>query len=250
MKVQLLSDLHNEFYLRSSPPPIEESEAEVIVLAGDIDVGLNGFRWAANEAERIKKPVIYVAGNHEFYHHDIDLLAEMRGFAAKSGEVHFLENDELIIGEIRFLGCTLWTDYRAAGDPVLSMMEVQQKLNDHHVVTKGERYFLPEDALKIHLESRAWLTEKLSDSFAGKTVVVSHHAPHLLCSHPSFPMNAIGTAFLSDLCHMVEKADAWCFGHTHANLDVRVGKCRLVSNQRGYPREGVKGFDSGFVLNV
>lgn len=249
MKVQLLSDLHNEFYSQRAPL-IETTEAEIVILAGDIDVGLAGLRWATDEANRLRKPVVYVLGNHEYYHHDIDLLGEMRDFARGNGTVHFLENDELIIGGIRFLGCTLWTDYQAVGDPVISMMEVQQKLNDHHVVTKGERNFLPEDALKIHLESRAWLAEKLSDSFDGKTVVVTHHAPHLLCSHPSFPMNAIGTAFLSDLSPLVEKADVWCFGHTHANLDVRVGKCRLVSNQRGYPLEGVKGFDPEFVLDV
>jgi predicted phosphodiesterase len=250
MKVQLLSDLHNEFYRPDAPPKIEQTGADLIVLAGDIDVGLDGLVWANKEAERLGKRILYVAGNHEFYHHDITLRNEMRAFAAGSGRLHFLENDELILGDVRFLGCTLWTDYRAAGDPVLSMMEVQQHLSDHHVVRNGERLFLPEDALAFHAESRAWLEGKLKDSFAGKTVVVTHHGPHLLCRHPSFPLNAIATAFLSDLNDLVEMADVWCFGHTHANLDAEVGKCRLVSNQRGYPMEGVKGFEPVFVFTV
>lgn len=250
MKVQLLSDLHNEFYRQEPVPSIEDTPAEVVILAGDIDVGLDGLRWAASEAERLGKTVLYVAGNHEFYHHDIALLNEMRSYAAGRNELHFLEKDELIIGEVRFLGCTLWTDYRAAGDPVLSMMEVQQHLNDHHVVSNGDRLFLPEDALKMHTESRTWLEEKLRQPFAGKTVVITHHAPHLLCKHPAFPINAIATAFMSDLSELVKTVDVWCFGHTHANLDERVGKCRLVSNQRGYPMEGVRGFDPAFVFSA
>jgi len=174
----------------------------------------------------------------------------MKEFAAESELLHLLENDELIFDDVRFLGCTLWTDYRAAGDPVLSMMEVQQNLSDHHVVMNGDRLFLPEDAYKLHFASRTWLESKLSQPYPGKTVVITHHAPHLLCKHPSFPMNAIGTAFLSDLSHLVEMADVWCFGHTHANLDTKVGKCRLVSNQRGYPTEYVTGYKPDFILKL
>lgn len=250
MKIQFLSDLHNEFYRPGPIPPIEQTEADVVVLAGDIDIGLNGLRWAMNEAERLGKTLLFVAGNHEFYHHDIELLDEMREFAASCEKVPFLENDEFIINDVRFLGCTLWTDYRAAGDQVLSMMEVQQSLSDHHVISNGERLFLPEDALKLHHESRAWLEGLLSQPFDGKTVVVTHHAPHLLCQHPSFPLNAIATAFLSDLSDLVEMADVWCFGHTHSNLDVYAGKCRVISNQRGYPMEGVKGFNPAGVFSV
>lgn len=250
MKIQLLSDLHNEFYRTVIPPPIEDCAADVVLLAGDIDLGLKGLRWARSEAERLGKPLLYVAGNHEFYHGDIALYEEMRSFAAEDDGFHFLENNELVIDGVRFLGCTLWTDYQAVGDPVLSMMKVQQVLNDHHVVTNGERLFLPEDALALHHESRSWLEARLSQPFDGKTVVITHHGPHLLCQHPSFPMNAMATAFLSDLTGLVELADVWCFGHTHANLDVEVDGCRLVSNQRGYPGEGVKGFEPSGMICV
>jgi predicted phosphodiesterase len=208
------------------------------------------LKWAASEVERLGTRILYVAGNHEFYHHDLSLMDEMRDFAAKNEGVELLENDCLTIGGVRFFGCTLWTDYQAVGDPVMSMLEVQRSLNDHHVIRNGERLFLPEDALRIHQDSRAWLQEGLAESFDGKTVVVTHHGPHLLCKHPAFPMNAIGTAFLSDLSGLVEQADVWCFGHTHANLDVQVGKCRLVSNQRGYPAEGVGDYNPAFTLTV
>ncbi len=250
MKIQLLSDLHNEYYRRDVPPDIALINSDVIVLAGDVDVGLEGLRWAAAEGLRLQKPLLYIAGNHEFYHHDISLLDEMRAFAEVSEGLYFLENDEVVIEGVRFLGCTLWTDYRAAGDPVMSMVEVQRSLNDHHVITNGERLFLPEDALQLHHGSRVWLRERLSQPFDGKTVVVTHHGPHLLCQHPSFPLNAMATAFLSDLNDLVEMADVWCFGHTHANLDRVVDGCRIVSNQRGYPGEGVKEFNPTGTINI
>jgi predicted phosphodiesterase len=250
MKIQLLSDLHNEFYRGKQIPPIVQSNAEVVVLAGDIDVGLAGLEWARAEAQRLAKPILYVAGNHEFYRHDIALLDAMREFCAGGDGVELLENDARVVNGVRFLGCTLWTDYHATGDPLMAMLEVGRGLNDHRLIRHAERSFLPEDALTMHRQSRAWLERQLAEPFDGKTVVISHHGPHLLCQHPAFPFDHFATAFLSDLSVLVEQADLWCFGHTHANLDVQMGKCRLVSNQRGYPGEGVAGFDPARVLVV
>ena len=250
MKLHLLSDLHNEFFRSKSVPPIAETDVDLIVLAGDIDTGLHGLEWAASEAERLGKPVIYVSGNHEYYRCDISLTAEMRAFAAQHELLHFLENDELVIDGVRFLGCTLWTDYRAVGDPALAKLVVRERLNDHHLISHGDRLFLPEDALALHRESRDWLEERLAQPFDGRTVVITHHAPSLLCKHPRFPMDAFGTAFLSDLPELIEQADLWCFGHTHANLDTHVGKCRLVSNQRGYENEEMWGYEPGRVLEI
>lgn len=250
MKIQLLSDLHNEFYRPDIPPQIAHTDADVVVLAGDIDVGLGGITWAAKETQRLGKPLVYVAGNHEFYHHDIALLDEMRNYAAACDGLHFLENDELVINDVRFLGCTLWTDYRAAGDPVISMMEVQQALSDHHVISNGEQLFSPEKALEFHRASRQWLEGKLSAPFPGKSVVVTHHGPSLLCQHPRFPLNALATAFISDLKELVEMSDVWCFGHTHSNLDAMESGCRIISNQRGYPGEGVAGYVANLEIDV
>ncbi len=250
MKLHLISDLHNEFLRSRSVPPIAETDADLIVLAGDIDTGLRGLEWAADEAERLGKPVIYVTGNHEYYRYDISLTAEMRTFAAQHASLHFLENDELVFDGVRFLGCTLWTDYRAVGDPVMAMLEVQERLSDHHVISNGEYLFLPKDALALHRESRAWLEARLAQPFDGRTVVITHHAPSLLCKHPRFPMDEFGTAFISDLPELVEQADLWCFGHTHANLDTQLGKYRLVSNQRGYENEEMWGYEPGRVLEV
>lgn len=105
MKIQLLSDLHREMDPSFS---ITNTEADAIILAGDIDVGTKGIEWAISEALRLNKPVLYIAGNHEYYRHDYFYLQEqLRELAAECSLVHFLECDEIIIGDVRFLGATL-----------------------------------------------------------------------------------------------------------------------------------------------
>lgn len=46
--------------------------------------------------------------------------------------------------------------------------------------------------------------------------------------------------FVTDLSYLMRKhqIDVWCHGHTHTNNDFRVeGRCRVISNQLGYPGE-------------
>lgn len=249
MKIQLLSDLHNEFSGSQRAAPIEATGADLIVLAGDIDLGLQGIEWAGRESKRLGKPLLYVAGNHEFYRHDISLAASMAAEAKKAG-VLFLENEGAVLEGVRFLGCTLWSDYRAAGDAALAMQTAAESLNDHRLIRNGEHPFMPQDALALHNRSREWLAAALAEPFAGKTVVVTHHGPHMLCQHPSHSITPLSAAFWSDLGDLVEQADVWCFGHSHGNIQTRWGKCRLLCNQRGYDMENRWDFRPDFVFEV
>ena len=111
MKIHVLSDLHNEFHQFMSSDASRESD--VIVLAGDIGGWINGIEWAS--AEWPDKEIIYVSGNHEFYAYDrVQTLSEMR-LAAAQQNVHFLENIAVVTDGVRFLGCTLWTDFEYFG---------------------------------------------------------------------------------------------------------------------------------------
>ncbi len=66
-------------------------------------------------------PVVYVRGNHEFYGGHLDTrLAEGRAASEASLRtskfgVHMLENDDVVLGGVRFLGATLWTDFMLEG---------------------------------------------------------------------------------------------------------------------------------------
>lgn len=249
MKIHLLSDLHIDIHGSFTIP---STDADIIVLAGDIHEGTCGLKWAADESQRLGKPVIYIAGNHEFYGHDIyELTDTLRNEAQKLG-ITFLANDSVTVGGVRFFGCTLWTDYLAwpqwQAEDVMHLC--QKNIADYRLISAGSRRFSPEDALSLFKASRDWLRSNLESNDKATKVVITHHAPSLLCRNPSFDPHPIGAAFFSALDDLVGKADLWLFGHTHACMDSTVAGTRTVSNQRGYPYERTYGFKPDKVIEV
>jgi len=243
MKIQLASDLHLEFLQRDWPgerliAPVPG--ADVLVLAGDIANGADACRLFAHwpsHPERI--PMIYVAGNHELYGHAMDpMLAKIREGAALNN-IHFLENDSVVIGSVRFLGTTLWTDYRLPhlNRTQTQLMEyVEMRLNDHRLIRTGRHTFKTRGALEKHEIARAWLESELAKPFEGKTVVVTHHGPHLLSIHRRYIGDQLSAGFVSDLSDLMPDVDLWLHGHVHDGFDYQVGRCRVVANPAGYIR--------------
>lgn len=236
MKIQIASDLHLEHLARRHPGhmTVVNTDADVLVLAGDIHADTKVYE--AFSAWPV--PIIYVHGNHELYDNDLRQVQRgLRQLAAPYSHIHFLENNELILGGVRFLGACLWTDYALYGNVRAAMAVARRDLNDHHLIRHdavGER-FAPEDALAVHEASRAWLQTKLTEPFNGKTVVVTHHGSHPESVHPKYAGDPLNAAFASDLAPLVELADLWIHGHTHTSFDYRVGKCRVICNPCGYP---------------
>lgn len=265
MKIQILSDLHNEFLRNGKDSSahhwngfISPCNADVIVLAGDIDNGTQGIGWAIRESRRLGKPLIYVPGNHEYYHNEYASLKNEMASLCVDSDVHCLDCGVYVSAGVRIIGATLWTDYEVNTNvPKDVVMEfVENSLPDHRVIkfkcANEIRRFMPLDALSIHEKELSWLQQQLESPFEGKTVVVTHHGPHLLCQHPGFPVCEITGAFHSDLTTLIEShdIDLWVYGHTHSNLDVVVSNTRIVSNQAGYPGENVTGFNDVFTVDV
>lgn len=241
--IHILSDLHLEYadYLPSV-------ETDIVILAGDIHIGTKGFSWA--RAQFPDSEIIYIAGNHEFYHSSYQILLKQFRIEAKKYQIHFLEKDEIILSGIRFLGCTLWTDYKCfAGLSQEKAMDIiSYRLADHRFIKyinkDGQNInFSTQHALQLHSDSVFWLTEKLSkQSYTGKTVIITHHGPSLACKHEIYGHTDFAPAFYSDLPDLMAKSDLWVFGHTHSNLDITINNTRLLANQRGYPNEISNGF--------
>lgn len=226
-------------------PALDEARtADLVVLAGDITEGTPGILWAAETFAGI--PVIYVAGNHEFYEYDQpSLLIQLEEAASKTDNVRFLENratEFTIRGRpLRVLGCTMWTDYELLGieRTAEAMQEAGFRISDHRWIKyRGERFW-PEHARELHRLSRAWLAGELTKGFAGTTVVVTHHPPSGNSISQEFEGNLLSPAFASDLTGLMTEHEPplWIHGHTHHNVDYRVGATRVVSNQWGYPEE-------------
>lgn len=242
MKLYVLSDLHREF-AESSPPEIN---ADLVVLAGDIDVGARGVLWAN---ETFTQPVVYVCGNHEFYKGHTDrTLRKMRDVAAP--HVHILENEAFVWRQNRILGTTAWTDFTSTGDVVAAARTASTRMTDFQVIRTGEnwRRIRPEDVVRRNQVARAWLSEELAKPFSGMTVVVTHHCPTPAVAGEN-DEGHLGAAFSNHWPSLIEQADVWIFGHTHSAVDTHLAGCRLISNPRGYPGEHT-GFDSGLEIEV
>jgi predicted phosphodiesterase len=242
MRLSVLSDLHVEV-AGFEPAP---TDADLVVLAGDIHNGELAPRWA--RAAYPDREIVMVAGNHEFYDGEyFGTLERMRAAARETG-VRLLENEAVVVGGVRLLGCTLWTDFRlfeAPGrTPALSAqmaMDANRRLLADYAAIRiadgaGQRLFSPEDAARLHHAAREWLRGELQCRWDGPTVVVTHHLPSWRSVHPAFAAWVTNAGFASELDELVERADLWIHGHTHTTQDYRIGASRVVCNPRGYPR--------------
>jgi len=246
MKIHILSDLHLEF--GAFQPPV--TEADVVVLAGDIHVGTAALAWIAENFTT--QPVIYVPGNHEFYHHSFDVLDALKSQAPDN--CHVLNNDAVVINGVRFLGAVLWTDFELEGEDqkYFAMDHAAMCMNDFEVIEYAGQNFTPQQSAQLHAESRQWITDQLSMPFAGKTVVVSHHVPSEKSVAGIYQNNSLNPAFVSNLEPLMDERIAlWIHGHTHDAFDYYIDKTRVICNPRGYERyESNNKFNSGLVVDI
>jgi Icc-related predicted phosphoesterase len=245
MRIWIFSDLHS--YI---PPALTAPEGvDVIVVAGDTCEGgarmvdVLDTRFGGSGAH-----IVTVLGNHEFYHGCVD---RERREARKRGDelgVTVLDNRVVEIDDaVRFVGCTLWTDYMlyaggSEGHQRAYMRAAALGLNDHRLVQLSElssARFRPEHARALHLEARAFLEMVLATPFGGPTVVVTHHCPHPRSVPDVFVGDKLTPAFCSDLSNIIERFQPamWIHGHTHSSFDYMVGRTRVICNPKGYGAE-------------
>jgi hypothetical protein len=173
MRLHILCDLHLEF----GPIRIPQTNADVVVLAGDIHLGREGRRWARSQFS--EKPVVYVLGNHEFYRHSLPELAETLKRETSGSHINLLENSSVEINGYTFLGCTLWTDFRLSTDPEAAMRTAEGIMSDYSIIefSSERRVLRARDTARLHAESVMWLQGALAECHPARTIVVTHHAP-------------------------------------------------------------------------
>lgn len=275
MKLLILSDLHTEFAPFEAPTDVAY---DAVVLAGDIHApGSKAVQWAKRDSTFGGKPVLFVPGNHEFYGAEIARELQAMRDAAQGSHVHVLDRGAVLIDGVRFLGTTLWTDFRlpiqtaAAGhqvDVARALHDANRRLNDFRRIafedplrenssTPGDqrRLLRAEDIVTLHQVNRTWLERELAQAHPGPVVVVTHHAPASGSVAEQFAADWLSPAFVSDLQpSFFVGPSLWVHGHTHASSDYRRGTCRIVCNPRGYPmRHGGfenRTFDRSFVVEV
>jgi Icc-related predicted phosphoesterase len=253
MKIALLSDLH----LSMAPLPRPPTDADVVVIAGDLGRPAAAIEWARQYAQ----PTLFVAGNHEFYGSDLaTTLADLRACAAGSA-VRVLEREEWHHQGVRFLGCTLWADHRlleTIADRDRGIAQAMTFVRDFERIRVAPGFddrFTPAVSQLLCDASVDWLEQCFAEPHTGPTVVVTHFAPARGSIAARFADSLLNGCFVNDLEARIRRWQPalWLHGHTHDSFDYRIGSTRIVANPRGYVLKGQvenPRFDPGLVLEV
>lgn len=267
MKIALMDDVHLEFGGIERDRIKNTAGADVLILAGDITVvsklcGISyakGERYFSSSSPEVVRNthnffeiiseayphIIYVAGNHEFYSGgDFDeSLDDLRRECAEYENIHFLEQESLVIDGVKFIGATLWTDCNHSDEETMDFLE--STMNDFNQIYIADYYGMrakitPEDTIDRHNRSLRYIEAAVLESEKdgiNEVVVVTHHAPSKRSQHPRHSDVKINGGYSSDLSDFIAahpQIKLWAHGHTHKRYCYYVGNTLIASNARGY----------------
>jgi len=236
VRLWIVSDLHCDASLWS---PRVLPDHNVLVVAGDVS---NSPENAIGELQRIAQftptPIVFVPGNHDLFGAAIDDAFD----GLVTGSVHVLRPGAVvIIGGVRFVGSTLWTDWLVNDLEFQAQSWAARHMPEYGQVVRADGDLIwPVDVYEEHQRHRRAIDDLLRVPHAGPTVVVTHHAPSIRSVHPGDRTDPSAAAFASDLEEVMHRhrPALWVHGHVHHASDYRVGDTRVVCNPRGYQGEG------------
>lgn len=256
MKIISYSDLHLEFGSSLKPP--KKTDADLMILAGDI-ITFRNYHPLDEFLRNWNKPVLFVAGNHEYYT-QIPIEEEEARFQSWLAEHHpnviMLQNTSISIENVHFFGGTMWTDFNESDAEAMDV--ARHRMNDYKRIFRfPESILTPEDTVILHQEFVSTLLEWFEKPLTGTRVVISHHAPVINAS-TQYGDSPLMPAFNSrDMLKIIQRYQPrlWVYGHTHECDNQRIGTTQIISNQLGYPLRNGKfecqGFDKkGFQIEV
>jgi Icc-related predicted phosphoesterase len=278
MRIKVVSDLHLEF----ADINITNNEAcDVLILSGDIMVAedlhshpetkyshlelrqlVHGQARAQLFRDFLKRcsfqfpHVIYLAGNHEFYHGRWEgSIQHLRDECSKFPNVYFLERDLKEIDDVTFVGGTLWTDCNR-GDPV-TLHSLTNMINDFRLIrddTKGYSKLKPATTVHRHRETLEFIRKTVDSDSSKKYVVVGHHSPSFQSCHEQYKNDRImNGGYHSELGNFIAdrpQIKLWTHGHTHHCFDYVIGETRVVCNPRGYSGYEQTGWNPNICIEV
>ena len=259
----MVSDLHLEF------SDLELPGGEVLILSGDIcevkqinaDYDVNNImnkggpstgnfkrsdrytRFFHEECGKYEK-VFYVVGNHEHYGYKLHkTIPHLKSVLPNN--VVVLEKEQFEYKGVLFIGGTLWTDMNNFDS--LTLYHMKGMMNDYKQITMFDEVrdvyhrLTPDKTVSEHVKTKQLFKLFLEENRAGKklpVVVLTHHAPSKLSTHPYYANDTImNGAYSSDLSEFIldnPEIQVWTHGHTHHTFDYMINNTRVMANPRGY----------------
>lgn len=252
MKIQLISDLHLEF---GKSVNIPKTDADVLILAGDIclaktfksgernESNIAYYRFFDSIHDKFKN-IIYIAGNHEHYKSTFQKTTKLlKKGLAEYKNVHVLDNEDIVIDGVKFIGSTLWANVNTESPLVCNKLRFA--MNDFNLIKYKEKENYRKlniyDMAREHKVSSLYLENAIIPASLKKQdcVVITHHAPSFKSIHEKYNSeHDLNTLYATDMEYiMSENVKLWCHGHTHTAFDYKIKDTRIVCNPHGYPGE-------------
>lgn len=270
MKAWIISDFHSSpldlFHRRQLAVP----RADVCICAGDIAGNIESAIDFLHAEIAPHMQVVATLGNHDYYGSSIDRALEYARKWTVGTNVHILENDTFVKGDLRVVGATLWTSFEIEDHDFghlqvdarreLAVRECKRYLLDFRLIHRSDArlgdesgFITPGEMMSRHWESRVFIHRELAKPFDGTTLVLTHHAISRRSLDPRFAGHISNAAFASDLSDVIRacRPHFWVHGHIHSFADYIEGDTRVLCNPRGYVGErGSGGFRPGLVVET
>ncbi|OWV90372.1 metallophosphoesterase [Rhizobium sp. R693] len=237
MKAWIFSDLHLQ---QDRGFPAAVPEADVCICAGNIGSGglMESVGWLG-ETVCPHMPVVLVPGNRDYRGPSIpEVMEQGRSHAARFRRLHILDEQVAVVGGVRFLGATLWSDLALFGDegPAIEAAKGLADYTEIRTSRTPRRRYTPWQSIARHHSARLFLERQLSVSPALPTVVVTHYAPSLHSVPNCLFEDPLAPSFASNVDRLILQFEprVWIHGHIPQYREFPIGKTRMVCNARGH----------------
>lgn len=264
MKVDILSDLHLDFYFKQElttreniisffEPIITDNGSreigEVLIVAGDIGhYNTQNIEVLKTLQKEFYKHIICVLGNHDYYlinkdskhifdNNSFKRVENMRNLINQEDNLYCLDGDVIEIEGVQFGGADSWYDgshihkYFAKFDNNHINLLWNANINDSKLI-KGITRF--DDIAKLE-------REKLKKVYQKCDVMITHVNPSFDEEHidKKYHNSPINTFFTFDGSELIKNGSMkyWIFGHTHDAIKYEIENVKFLCNPLGYPYE-------------